>query len=206
MSQILRRVMVISAGVAALTAEFAIPHGAKADELIESAADEQRCLAVGGQISRNGSDEYCSTPELDARCNQINPAQYDQNGNRITWYFDYGSGTCAKSPCFLTSACADFAGLPDDCFELSVLRRFRDEVLTHMPRGKDDIALYYRVAPAIVERIGASPQRSRELARLYVLYVLPSAFAAWLGWVGVARRIYTRMMRNLAARYRIALV
>ena len=30
--------------------------------------------------------------------------------------------------------------------------------------------------------------------------------AAWLGWAGVARRTYTRMMRDLAARYRIALV
>lgn len=206
MSQILRRVMVISVGVAALTAEFAMPHGAKADELIESAADEQRCLAVGGQVSHVSDGDYCSTPALDARCNQINPPQYDQSGNRITWFYDYQSGNCAKSPCFLTSACADFAGLPDDCFELSVLRRFRDEVLTHMPRGKDDIALYYRVAPAIVERLGASPHRSRELARLYVLYVLPSAFAAWLGWAGVARRTYTRMMRDLAARYRIALV
>lgn len=206
MSQILRRAMVISAGVAALTAELAIPHGAKADELIESAADEQRCLAVGGQVSRDNGREYCATPALDARCNQINPPQYDQNGNRITWFYDYQSGNCAKSPCFLTSACADFAGLPDDCFELSVLRRFRDEILMQMPRGTDDIALYYRIAPAIIERIDASPRRSRELARLYVLYILPSALAAWLGWAGVARRTYTRMMRDLAARYRIALV
>lgn len=192
----------ISAGVAALTA---IPYGAKADELVETAAEEQRCLAVGGQLSRNGSDEYCSTPALDAQCNQINPAQYDQKGNRLTWYYDFTSGTCRTSPCFLTTACVDFAGLPDDCFELSILRRFRDEVLTQLPGGADDIALYYRVAPAIVERIGASPQRPRELARLYVLYILPSVLAAWLGWTSLARRIYTRMMRNLAARYRIAL-
>ena len=198
--------MVISAGVAALTAELAIPHGAKADELIESAADEQRCLAVGGQVSRVSDGDYCSTPALDARCNQINPPQYDQNGNRITWFYDYQSGNCAKSPCFLTSACTDFAGLPDDCFELSTLRRFRDEVLVQMPRGQDDIALYYRVAPAIVERIGASTHRSRELARLYVRYILPSALAAWLGWAGLARRTYTWMMRDLAARYGIALV
>lgn len=195
--------MVISAGIAAITT---IPHGARADELIESAADEQKCLAVGGQVERQSSGEYCSTPALDAQCNQINPPQYDQNGNRITWFYDYDSGTCRKSPCFLTTACADFAGLPDDCFELSILRRFRDEILMQMPGGTDDIALYYRVAPTIVERIGASPQRSRELARLYVLYVLPSALAAWLGWAGAARRTYTRMMRDLAARYRIKLV
>ena len=194
--------LVISAGVAAITA---IPHGAKAGESIESAADEQRCMAVGGQVSHDSTGEFCSTPALDARCNQINPPQYDKDGNRITWYYDYQGGTCEKNPCFLTTACADFAGLPDDCFELSSLRRFRDEALTHMPGGMDDIALYYRVAPAILDRIGASPQRPRELARLYMLYILPSALAAWLGWPGAVRGIYTRMMRDLAARYRIAL-
>jgi len=75
----------------------------------------------------------------------------------------------------------------------------------HMPGGKDDIALYDRVAPAVVARIDASPNRSRELARLYVLYILPSVLAAWLGRARAARGIYTRMMRDLAARYWIAL-
>ena len=195
--------MMISVGVVAVTA---IPHGAKARQVIDSAANEQKCLAVGGQVSHESDGEYCLTPALDARCDQTNPPAYDKDGNRVPWLYNYQAGNCDPAACFLTTACVDFAGLPDDCFELSSLRRFRDEILTHMPHGADDIALYYRVAPAIVERIGASPQRSRELARLYVLYILPSALAAWLGWASLARRIYTRMMRNLAARYRIALV
>lgn len=185
-----------------------MPHGATAMGLITTQEDAQRCTSVGGQVERDDSDgKYrCETTALDQRCNQISSPQYDKDGNRIEWAYNYETNSCVQTGCFLTGACTEFAGLPDDCFELSTLRRFRDEVLMQMPRGKDDIALYYRVAPAIVERIGASPRRSRELARLYVLYILPSVLAAWLGWAGVARRTYTRMMRDLAARYRIVLV
>lgn len=203
MSRILRRVMMISAGVAALTA---VPPGAEAAGLIDTQELEQRCLGVGGQVSHDSDGQYrCSTPAMDDRCNAINPARYDKDGNRITYVYNIRTGTCEEAGCFLTTACAEFAGLPDDCFELSTLRRFRDNVLMQMPRGPDDVALYYRVAPAIVERIGASPNRSRELARLYVLYILPSVLAAWLGQARLTRRIYTRMMHDLAARYRIAL-
>ena len=193
--------LMVSAGVAALTAA---PSGAEAAGLIDSQEMEQRCLGVGGQVARDDSDgQYrCSTPALDDRCNY--PARYDNAGNRLTYVYDVRSGTCEEANCFLTTACVDCAGLPDDCFELSTLRRFRDTVLMQMPGGPDDVALYCRVAPSIVARIGASPNRSRELARLYVLYILPSVFAAWLGQARLTRRIYTRMMRDLAGRYRIA--
>jgi len=210
MSLILRRVLMISAGVAALTAELAVPNSAEAGGYIapnDPPEVQQRCLAAGGQLEHEkyGYD-WCLTPAMDDRCNQISPVQYDKNGNRVSWYYDVSTDTCKPGGCFLTTACVDFAGLSDDCFELATLRRFRDDVLMRMPGGPHDIALYERVAPAIVARIGASPNRSRELARLYVLYILPSVLVAYLGRVRLARRIYTRMMRDLAARYRIALV
>jgi hypothetical protein len=50
--------------------------------------------------------------------------------------------------CFLTTACCEYKGLPDDCEELTILRQFRD---TFVPRELIDI--YYKIAPAIVERI-----------------------------------------------------
>lgn len=208
MAQILRRVLMISAGVAAVTAEFAMPHTAKGIGLIDTPELQRKCLAVGGEPSHDSDGKSrCYTPAMDERCNQMIAPQYDKDGNRITWVYNVRTDRCEQDEgCFLTTACTQIAGLPDDCFELSRLRRFRDDVLIHLPGGKDDIALYYRVAPAIVEAIGASPQRSRELARLYVLYILPSALAAWLGWTRFARWTYTRMMRHLMARYRIALV
>jgi len=208
MAHILRRVLMISAGVAAVTAEFAMPHSAKSIGLIDTPELQRKCLAVGGQPSHDSDGKSrCETTAMDQRCDQMIAPQYDKDGNRIHWVYNIRTDRCEQDEgCFLTTACTQIAGLADDCFELSVLRRFRDEILMHLPHGQDDIALYYRVAPAIVARIGAAPDRSRELARLYVLYILPSALAAWLGWTRLARRIYTRMMRHLMARYRIALV
>ncbi len=209
MSRTLRRVLMISAGVAALSGELAAPNSAEAGGYIapnDPPEVQQRCLAAGGRLEQEKYGySWCLTPAMDDRCNQISPAEYDKDGNRVSWYYDVSTDTCKPGGCFLTTACVDFAGLPDDCFELATLRRFRDEVLMRMPGGPDDVALYDRVAPAIVERIGGSPNRSRELARLYVLYILPSVVAACFGRARLARRIYTRMMRDLAARYRVAL-
>ena len=108
--------------------------------------------------------------------------------------------------CFLTTACVGHAGLADNCFELEALRRFRDEVLALQPGGQADIALYYATAPRIVERMAAASDAARQFARLYALYILPCALMAKLGLSGLTRRLYTRMMQDLSARYGIALV
>lgn len=58
-----------------------------------------------------------------------------------------------SSGCFLTSACVEAKGLPDDCHELTVLRRFREGYLLSLPEGREEIAEYYFVAPQIVSAI-----------------------------------------------------
>ena len=54
------------------------------------------------------------------------------------------------SGCFLTSACVEAKGLPDDCRELTVLRNFRDTYLKASADGQRDVCEYYHVAPMIV--------------------------------------------------------
>ena len=58
--------------------------------------------------------------------------------------------------CFLTSACVDYYGKSDDCYELQTLRRMRDEHLIHMDGGESLIKQYYQIAPRIVEKIKSS--------------------------------------------------
>ena len=69
------------------------------------------------------------------------------------------------SGCFLTSACVNAKGLPDDCYELTTLRKFRDEYLSKQECGECEIAHYYHVAPAIVERINASKNSTAVFTR-----------------------------------------
>ncbi|MGK7897187.1 MAG: DnaJ domain-containing protein [Xenococcus sp. (in: cyanobacteria)] len=67
--------------------------------------------------------------------------------------------TKKKEGCFLTTACVNYAGLPDDCFELQVLRNFRDNYLASSVEGRNLIKQYYTEAPIIVDLINSDLQR-----------------------------------------------
>ncbi len=58
--------------------------------------------------------------------------------------------------CFITTACVQSKGLPDDCDELTVLRDFRDNYLAQKENGPALIEIYYKNSPAIVEAIDDS--------------------------------------------------
>lgn len=75
--------------------------------------------------------------------------------------------------CFLTSACTEARGLPDDCEELTTLRAFRDGYMASLPHGQADICEYYHIAPAIVDKIHALPNANEIFDRIYRELVLP---------------------------------
>ena len=103
-------------------------------------------------------------------------------------------GKCTSlEGCFITTACCELIGLPDDCFELRSLRRYRDEVLARQPNGAADIACYYAHAPRVVARISA-----QKLLSVYARFILPAAIAARLGLNASAYGLYKRMLEELA--------
>jgi len=60
-----------------------------------------------------------------------------------------------RSACFIATACAEVRGLPDDCYELSLLRLFREEYVAKLPDGEAVLAEYREKAPRIVSAIEA---------------------------------------------------
>ena len=58
-----------------------------------------------------------------------------------------------KGLCYLTTACTQYAGLDDDCYELTALREFRDGYMQGIGDGTSMIQEYYDVAPNIVNAI-----------------------------------------------------
>ena len=78
------------------------------------------------------------------------------------------NGHESTSSCYLTTACVDFKGLGDNCEELSVMRRFRDDYVAKLPNGNELISEYYQTAPAIVSRIKASSDKAQVLSGIYV--------------------------------------
>ena len=73
----------------------------------------------------------------------------------------------APSKCFLTTACVEWRGLPDDCLELTLLRWFRDNYVRNIPGGRSLIRRYYAMAPAMMIAINCRPDRERILSRIY---------------------------------------
>ena len=102
--------------------------------------------------------------------------------------------------CFITTAVCHGLGLPDDCFELRVLRRFRDTRLRLMPGGEDDIRLYAEIAPGLAAAI-RKKNSAFEFARIYFRWILPSVCYAALGLNERARSTYTQAIRDAASRY-----
>jgi hypothetical protein len=62
--------------------------------------------------------------------------------------------TTSKGGCYLTTACIESKGLPDNCLELKTLRNFRDKILMKDTSGRRAVREYYDIAPEIVQAIG----------------------------------------------------
>lgn len=66
-----------------------------------------------------------------------------------------------KSGCFISTAACVLKGLPDDCYELTTLRLFRDEHLLRTPTGRAVVEHYYAIAPGIADKLSASLELER---------------------------------------------
>lgn len=75
--------------------------------------------------------------------------------------------------CYLTSACMYAKGLPDDCYELETLRKFRDTWLGATEEGRVVVERYYEVAPRIVSAINETMDNKAVYETLYQKMVKP---------------------------------
>lgn len=103
--------------------------------------------------------------------------------------------------CFLTSACVEAKGLPDDCHELTVLRSFRENYLRLLPNGPTEIAQYYFIAPQIVSAI---KQRNDSLSIFNAIYeqlVKPCVGMIERGENDSAHKLYREKVRQLQLQY-----
>ncbi|ODS00729.1 hypothetical protein AUC68_14220 [Methyloceanibacter methanicus] len=131
----------------------------------------------------------CAPPKISGP--GANPESQDESGG----------GRGGPKKCFITTACCDVVGLADDCFELTALRRFRDEVLAQTADGQREIRLYYELAPLVLAEMRRRGHEPRLLG-LYFGRILPCVLAAELGLEVLTRRMYRDMMVALVSRYR----
>ncbi|MEM9458844.1 MAG: DUF4157 domain-containing protein [Myxococcota bacterium] len=106
-----------------------------------------------------------------------------------------------KTRCFLSSACVQAHGLPDDCFELTTLRRFRDGYLQSLPTGPATIEQYNDLAPRILDGIDRCPDADARLEALYDELVAPCVRLIVSEQPHAALELYEAQVRALEHRY-----
>ena len=117
--------------------------------------------------------------------------------------YDYGDcpiykGDTSSGGCYLTSACVEAKGLPDDCMELTVLRSFRDNWLKQQPGGLAEVAEYYATAPGIVEKVNTLPNAGEVWNELYEKLVLPCMRYIQNGEMELAHELYRKISCSLS--------
>lgn len=75
--------------------------------------------------------------------------------------------------CYITTAVCESQRKPDDCYELSLLRTFRDDYLLQSPGGEAMIHEYYDVAPSIVKHIGRRDDADQIYEKIWQQYLSP---------------------------------
>ncbi len=72
-----------------------------------------------------------------------------------------------KGKCFITTACCEWSGLPDNCKELRILRSFRDSYMLQEKEGQIELEEYYKIAPKIIESISATDNQDYVYGELF---------------------------------------
>ncbi len=103
--------------------------------------------------------------------------------------------------CFLTSACVSAKGLPDDCYELQILRAYRDNWLSKEEGGLAAISHYYIVAPQIVSAIDKAPNSKAIYEMIYNKMVMPCVAFIEQKKYQDAFELYRGMTLQLAEQY-----
>lgn len=99
--------------------------------------------------------------------------------------------------CFITTAVCENFGKPDDCYELTMFRKFRDGWLAAQPDGESLIVEYYAIAPKIVAKINRLPNAAQVYENLWHKYLAPCLDLIERGDNMTCKQIYVEMMRVL---------
>lgn len=75
--------------------------------------------------------------------------------------------------CYITTAVCESRQKPDDCYELSLLRSFRDDYLLKSDEGAKMVDEYYDVAPSIVKHIGKRENAAEIYEGIWQQYLSP---------------------------------
>lgn len=119
--------------------------------------------------------------------NQIQKGHFDE----------INSGFKKRRFCYITTAVCGSMGKSDDCYELTILRNYRDGWLMKQPDGEALIHQYYGMAPSIIAMIDSCKAKKEIYHKIYHKYLLPCIHLIEDGKFDACKAAYIQMMDNL---------
>lgn len=120
---------------------------------------------------------------------------------KIAYVKCYNEDNDIKEGCFVTTAVCDTFGKPDNCYELTMFRKFRDEWLTVQPDGRLLILEYYEIAPRIVANINCLPEAKKIYENIWKQYLAPCLAFIESDDKLSCKQLYTNMVYKLKKHY-----
>lgn len=117
-----------------------------------------------------------------------------------TWNPEEGE---PKGNCFLTTACVKHYGLPDDCYQLQILRQFRDDYMSKSSEDRILIQQYYSIAPKIVKHLEADINKDILFEKIFKK-INSACLAIQLGQLLRAKFIYKETVHELLTLFKIS--
>lgn len=103
--------------------------------------------------------------------------------------------------CYITTAVCQSLQKADDCYELALLRDFRDQQLLCNEAGQKLVAHYYNTAPTIVNHIKRSREAKQIFQALYQSYIMPCIRLIEQQSYDQAISLYRQMVEELEGQY-----
>lgn len=103
--------------------------------------------------------------------------------------------------CYITTAICRKHKKADDCYELQMFRKFRDNWLITQPDGRQLIRKYYLLAPQIVSLIDQSQESDKIYDEINENYLMPCLNYIEKGDMENCKGHYLEMVSWLASRY-----
>jgi len=99
--------------------------------------------------------------------------------------------------CYISTAICSHIGKSDDCYELQLLRNYRDTVLLSNAEGRLLVEEYYDVAPTIVNRINKRIDAQHIYQRLWERYLYPCIHSIEQKQYDTSQKYYASMVQYL---------
>lgn len=106
-----------------------------------------------------------------------------------------------KKLCYITTAVCETLGKGDDCYELTLLRHYRDYFLLNQEDGEAMIGEYYNIAPTIVKRINKLSNASEVYKSVWENYLHPCVKLIEENRNMECKEVYYKMVRDLQEEY-----